>query len=876
VLRALREARGVSQEGWAAQLGVGRRTVQRWEQGDSPPDLIAEESILAYCEEKGLFRRYDEGILAGVTLTPARLQGRLAEARLGARSRGSTAANVPAPLGHAASATLSGSLPTPLTSFVGREKELADLTRLLQHTRLLTLTGPGGVGKTRLAVAVVASVASHYPDGIIFVDLAPITDPTLVITAIAHALEIRETAGQSLANTVTGALRYKQMLLLLDNLEQVIAAAPLLTKLLAAAPGLTCLVTSRAVLRLAGEQEYLVLPLPTRVGSTDDPSVLSAAPAVALFVDRASLVHPGFTITADNLETMAAICDRLDGLPLAIELAAARTRLLPLDALLTRLDHRLSVLSGGPQDQPTRQQTLRATIAWSYDLLAPNEQRLFRQLAVFAGGWSLESAEAVCRGDGDAAESVLDDLASLHNKNLVGRVDRATAEPRLVMLETVREFAMLELVAHGEAGDVRSRHAAYFAALAERFAAGNHVDHGPSDVSSRLAAEIDNGRAALSWLLAQSDGAAAARLALHVAPIWAVRGQLTEGRYWLEGALAKLHPIDRALRAHVLRATAEFAHDQGDYAVAQPRYAAALDALRALDDRPAVAAVLRRLAIITHHQGDQQRGRTFLEESLAISRAVGHEPGVADALVDLSILTYQDGDTETARRLYEEALAIYRTLDDQRGVAVVLERLAVMARDRGDFDAAYRLQKQTVAIDRQLGDSRHVAYATYALAMITQIGPHPDEASALFRASIDTFRQVGDKVGLATSLATLAIHRLMRGEGTEPGLLLDESLRLNVEMGHVVGAITCLEGLASVALVQRASVRAVRLYGAAARLRETTNTPRPTAYRTAYDNAVATARRALGEQAFAAAWAEGRALSLDAAIALALEQMTGG
>jgi predicted ATPase/class 3 adenylate cyclase len=767
--------------------------------------------------------------------------------------------------------TRPGNLPMLLTSFVGREREMDEVARLLETTRLVTLTGSGGTGKTRLAVAVADRIRDTYSNGVWFVDLSPIADPGLVAPAIAQALGVREAERQPLVETLTAYVRDKRLLLVLDNFEQVVEAAPLVRDLLVACPRLTVLVTSRAVLRLSGEREYPVPPLPVPAASAAT-TPLAGVPSVALFVARALDARPDFALTAENGAVVAAICERLDGLPLALELAAAWVRLLSPQALLARLDHRLSLLTGGARDLPARQRTLRDTIAWSHDLLAPDEQRLFRRLAVFAGGWTLEAAEAVCSAAGDREPGVLGGLASLRDKSLVRYVSGATAGPRMAMLETVREFALLELVAHGEADEVRARHAAYFGTLVEQFAQASPAAHGPPGVSPQLAAEMDNVRAALSWLLAQTDGTVAARLALRVVPIWEKQGQFSEGRFWLEGVRAQLGPDDPALRAHVLKEIAEFAQAQGDYAVARPYYSEALDTFRARNDRQAVAGVLRRQSIMVRHAGDRQRGRALLTESLALSREVGDQAGVADALINLSDLIHQDGDVQRARRLYEEGLVIYRTLGDQRGVARSLERLAILTRDVGDLDTAYRLQEQALAIERQLGDARELAYLTHGLAMIAQFRDDPSEATALFRESIEAFRQIGDKVAVAGSLAALAIHLLMRDERDEPAPLLRESLRLNLEMGNVLVAIAGLEGLAAVALVQRAPVRAARLYGAAAQQRETMGTPTPAAYRAAYDRALAITRRALGEEAFAAAYAEGRALSLDEAVALALEQ----
>jgi predicted ATPase/DNA-binding transcriptional regulator YiaG len=504
VLRALREARGISQEGWAARLGYSRKTVQRWERGETRPDAAAEAAILSAARESGAFRRIAGGPFAGMTLSEDLVRDSLATARLDGRAQ---PPDEPHPLRVVPSdPSPPHAPPSPLTTLVGRDEDIAIAARLLGSGRLLTLTGPGGTGKTRLALAVAEREHEAYADGLCFVDLSPVTDPRLVSSAIAQVLGVRKSAGQSLTETLRAYLRGKRLLMLVDNFEQVVDAAPLLEELLVACPDLVLLVTSRVLLRISGEREYFVPPLrlPEAV-AVPDQTALAEIPSVALFVQRAQEARREFALTTENAPAVANICLRMDGLPLAIELAAARIRMLTPVALLARLEHRLSLLVGGGRDLPLRQQALRNTIAWSYDLLTSEEQCLFRCLSVFAGGCTLEAAEAVGAAAGDIDDGafvVLDVLTSLVDQSLLRRDDRPGAEPRFSMLETVREYAAEQLHDRGETKDARARHARYFLTLAEKPMAHHLMspDRRPGSRPFRPSTTTCAGRSAMRWM----------------------------------------------------------------------------------------------------------------------------------------------------------------------------------------------------------------------------------------------------------------------------------------------------------------------------------------------------------------------------------------
>ncbi len=550
--------------------------------------------------------------------------------------------------------------PASLTSFIGREREVEQVCDLMRgpDVRLVTLTGPGGVGKTRLAIAIARQLADSFPDGVAFVSLAPVRDLDLVWPTVAQALGVRDAGDAPLTDRLTASLRDKRLLLVLDNFEQVVEAAPLVAALLVECPGLKVLATSRVRLRVSGEREHEVPPLALEE-ETDAPVGVAGSAAVRLFVERAQAVRADFGLTVANAPAVAAICRRVDGLPLAIELAAARVKVLPPAALLERLERRLPVLTGGGRDLPTRQQTMRAAIAWSYDLLTAAERALFLRLGVFVGGVTLEAAEAVCTVDGLASD-VLEGIASLVDKSLL-RQEEAAGEPRYRMLETVREFALEQLAAGGAEAATRDQHATWCLSLGEAAGAVLWRSDDPG-VVARLEAELANLRAALGWLEQAGRGDDLLRLAAAVGRFWYVAGHHREGRAWLERALAMASPAPTparvrgllyaglqaigfddaaAFRAHEAAAglardlgLAEEAavgelgqgivlEDRGDYAAAEARFAAALPRFREAGNDAYELTTTYHLGVAAHGRGETDRAHRLWEETLAAARARG-------------------------------------------------------------------------------------------------------------------------------------------------------------------------------------------------------------------------------------------------------------
>lgn len=713
--------------------------------------------------------------------------------------------------------------PGPLTPLVGRKLEAEAAARLLGRSdvRLLTLTGLGGVGKTRFALAIAADMSGAFADGVTFVGLGSVRDPGLVIPTLAAALGVRQEGPRPLDGRLRDALGGRRMLVVLDNLEQVAAAAPAVVDLLADCPGLTVLATSRAPLRVRGEHLLEILPLPTPdPASAPRAADLAQNEAVTLFLQRATAANPAFALDDDNARTVAEICARLEGLPLALELAAARLRVLSPAALLARLTHRLALLTHGARDSPARHRTLRATIAWSDDLLSSAAGDLLRRLAVFDDGCGLEAVEAAFGIAAGRSEVALEALAELVDHHLLRR-DAGDAEPRFRMLETVREYATERLEASGDAEATRHRHAAYHLAVAERANAGlDGPDQGPW--LERLDVEYANLRGALSWAMA-SDAETALRLGTALRPYWEVRGLLHEGRAWLERALRQGEDATPAVRARALAAAAPLAAAQGDHAHAADLLRQALPIWRTVGDSRGIAVALTQLGALLDEQGKPERAVPLLEEALGLWREHGQREGIAAALNDLGAAVDGLGDGARATALYEEALALWR-------------------------DA---------------GNLRHTAVALTNLGAAVLVLGNAERASNLYGEALLLFRDLGDRYGTAVALTNLGEVAVGRGDHDRASGLLLEALAIFVRLGTAPATAQCLEMLAASAQGQGARRAAARLLGAAEGVRHDAGVPLLPLDIVAHGATVAAVRAALGEAEFGAAWSEGRAAPLD-------------
>jgi predicted ATPase/DNA-binding SARP family transcriptional activator len=719
-------------------------------------------------------------------------------------------------------------LPAPTTALIGRELELADCCDLLrsERVRLLTLTGAGGIGKTRLALEVASAVAGEFRDGAFFASVARLTDPELVAATIAQTLELTEIK-EALELSLRRFLRDRELLLVLDNFEHVLDAAPLLDQLLAAAPGLKLLVTSRALLRLSAEHQYPVQPL-----KLPDPSqpaelaTLTGLSAVALFLERARALKPGFALTKENASEIAEICVRLDGLPLALELGAARIRHLPPQALVARLGPSLPLLTGGTREAPERQQTLRAAIDWSFALLSADEQTLFARLACFRGGRTLEAAEAVC-------DAELDLLASLVDNSLLREREGPDGEMRFEMLATVREYALERLEAGSEGDELRRRHAEYHARLAER-AEPEILRADQASWLAQLQADRDNFRAALEWSL-EREPELTLRLIGSLRRAWVALGDLTETRRWLEAALARAGRVKPEIRAKAVYGLGRVALAQGNYDEA-----------------------------VTH-----------LNDAASLMRETGDTESLVFALADLGWVATAQGDRERATLLGEEALAEARAAQNETAIGAALHSLGCAMLDRSDYARARKLFDGSLELRRKRGDKRNTANSLIHLGATAFLEGDHAQARARLEAGLALGRELGNLLLEATALAHLALVTLFEGDSQRAAALGADALALAHEVGDRWIVAECLHVLAGVAAAESIPRRAAVLAGAAERLHESLHAPPSRAERAIRDRFLAPARDELGgEEAFEVARQEGRCMDDDAMVDYALRRDT--
>jgi predicted ATPase/DNA-binding SARP family transcriptional activator/Tfp pilus assembly protein PilF len=845
--------------------------------------------------------------------------------------RAAASALPPPPRPHPPNSFSPPSLPIPLTRFFGRREEIEQLSALLGHegrpdVRLLTLTGVGGSGKTRLALETARLLQETSEARVSFVPLADVADARLLPGLILDALGIDRSASAEPMEQAVQALEQQPTLLVLDNFEHLVAGEGLLLVrvLLERAASLVCLVTSRQRLNLEGEREFTVPPLPTPTAGNDPavPEALLRFPSVQLFVDRAQAARREFRVTPGNAAALAAVCERLEGIPLALELAAARAAVLSPEQMREHLEHRFDLLAGRRRDAPERQRTLRGAMDWSYGLLPPEQQRLFVRLSVFRGGWSLPAAAAVARDDRDedlAPWEMLDRLQQLREASLlVAEESPAEGEIRFRMLEIVRQYAAERLHLVGETQRTRDRHLLFFRAFAEE--AAEHLS-GPllAPWLERLEADHDNLRAALVW---SQEGEAASpeeglRLAAALGRFWHIRSHPQEGRQWLEALLAaaekpkRTQPISGILRARALTALGTLSERQCDYAAAGSQHAQSLALFRELSnragtaqalsglgsvamrerkleraqelyaesvalwqeigDREGRAEVLKGLGNVAIYRRDYGAARGHYEESLALWRDLSDPHGTAIALNNLGAVAVYQGDYAAARAFFEESLALQRGLGNRWGAAICLSNLGIVALNQNDLPAAAAYYEGCLALHRELSDPRGALYALNGLGLIATYEKRYAAARALFEECLSQRRAWGDRAETAVSLYNLGAVATIQGDLEAARSFLEESLILRREIGDRHGIEEGLRGFAELEYAEHRPERAARLIGAAEALRDALGTPLPVRDRATYDDLLGSVRSRLTREAFARAHAQGRALSPEQAVAYALE-----
>jgi predicted ATPase len=720
-------------------------------------------------------------------------------------------------------------LPMQLTSFVAREAEVAAVQQLLHgdDVRLVTLTGPGGIGKTRLALAIATRALAKFQEGVFFVSLASINESALLLPTIAQTLGLRETPNTTVRQTLHQYLHDKELLLLLDNFEQIVAAAPEIRDLLASAPRLKVLVTSREALQVRGEQEFPVpaLELPD-LRHFPPPARLEQFAAIRLFVQRAQAVKPDFALDSANAATIAEICKRLDGLPLALELTAASVKLLSVQAILARLVERFDLPSRGLRDLPDRQRTLRASIGWSYDLLTAEEKALFRRLCIFSGSFALEVAEVLCRKTGSDEMLVLDIVASLVSKSLLKPFDAGEHDPRFTprfsMLETIREFGLKQLEAEGEIQAVRAAHAAYYDELAQE--ADREIwGAAVAEWISRLDMENENLRAALSYYLAHPEGAEAAlRMAGSLWRFWEIRGYIQEGRAWFDRALRRRAEVPPAGQWLPLHGAGNLANDQGEYAIANQHYLDALhllqgmlpeltEALKIARTRRAIANTLANLGHTAMLRSQWEEAVAFSQEAIDIHRQLLAEGvisrfsslvGLAIPITNLGMIKFYQSDYEQAAAFSSEGLTIYREVGDERGIGWNLHTLGTVARDRGDYDKAAKLFQEAKFLLEKLSNKADMVALCRDLGELARVQGDDEKAEKEFQVGLALAQELGDKKEIANLLDRLSLLARRQDSFATAFALSNESIAMQRDLGNLLDLSHSLQSRGELALAQ--------------------------------------------------------------------------
>lgn len=851
LLRRYREQAGLSQERLAERAGLSLRGISDLERGARTTPRLETVRMLA------------EGLGLGASGTAALLAAR--------------AGDMPV-----MTEPVFMNLPTPATPFIGREDELERIIDMLQRddTRLVTLVGPGGVGKTRLALEVARRLSTEFPDGAVFIDLEPVRDPGLVLPAIASRLGVQDSAGQVLIDVIGIALRDRDLLIILDNMEQVVDASPDIAALLTTCPSLKVLATSRIVLRITAERVLPVSPLQVPDAVPHPPSLQDLAynESVALFVDRARAADPTFTLSDANSDAVAALVNRLDGLPLAIELAAARTRTLPPETLLARLERRLQLLTRGARDAPERQRTMRGAIAWSYDILTPTQQAMFRRLSIFVGGCTFEASRSVIATDGDVSDvEIMEELEALVDSSLLRRRHPDNAEPRYVMLQTVREFGLEQLEAHDEEDAVRdAAHRGWYAGLAKD---GDFLMSWPHQIEwlDRLEAEHENLRSDISWLIAKGRIDDALDISGSLWFFRWIRGYYAEARQQYEELVADPRGEARTvIRGNALIGLGVIAAHQGDTERSMEVLQEAVNIFRDVGEQRHLSLALLCQGTTHLFVGQFDESEILINECRAVAMAIGDEMLVSAALCNLGNIASSRGQWERARERMEASVRIARSIGNTWGLALGLLNLGSYYMREGKLEQAEEHVRDATTLIGQLGDLRDLPGAFWMLAEIARIRGDLLEATSLLERALHTARVIGDFQMIAVCLSGLAQLLHLKGDEDRALDLARECIRLFIQGGDLVGAAMALDAIAEIATAMGDPAHAAWCIGAVDGVLQRQHLPRhesaPGEHQARVDAVVA----ALGEPAYRKHWTRGHVLSTDAVLADALAWSPSG